>query len=235
METELDQFQIKLNYAFKNKALLLSALTHKSYCIDANSEKPDNERLEFLGDAILNFVVAEKLLINFPLEAEGTLSKKRASLVNKNKLFEISKKFELENNMLFGPGELKQGNHLNERIHASCLEALIGAIYLDSDFINVRNWIIDNYSTTDFENISDVSFENDFKSRLQEFTQKNKLGTPRYDLLLTTGPSHKPMFLISLKLNDEEKCRAEGTSKKAAEQKAAELYFSELMKIKDLI
>lgn len=224
-----DDFQKKLNYNFQNSSLLREALTHKSYSVDENKGQSHNERLEFLGDSVLNFVVAEQLLRLYPGEQEGILSKKRAALVNVTKLAEISKKFELENFMLFGPGEVKQGNHLNSRIHGSCLEALIGAIYLDSDFPTIKGWTLKQFSNVDFH-LDEEAFSSDFKSRLQELTQKHKLGTPSYEVVLTTGPSHKPQFVVALRLNGNEKTRADGTSKKQAEQKAAEIYLNELIK-----
>ncbi|MCC2677733.1 MAG: ribonuclease [Pseudobdellovibrio sp.] len=225
-----EDFQKKLNYRFKKEALLREALTHKSFSVEENKHQHHNERLEFLGDSVLNFVVAERLLKLFPSEQEGVLSKKRASLVNLNKLAEVSKKFELQNYMLFGPGEIKQGNHLNARIHGSCFEALIGAIYLDSDFETAKAWTLKQFNESDFQQEAEA-YSADFKSRLQELTQKQGSGTPSYDVVLTTGPSHKPQFVVALKINGEEKTRADGASKKQAEQKAAEIYLNELVKV----
>jgi ribonuclease-3 len=230
MKNLLVNFQKILNYKFKNEALLLEALTHKSFSVEENRGQAHNERLEFLGDSILNFLIAEKLLKLFPEEQEGVLSKKRASLVNLNKLAEVAKKFNLDEYIQFGPGEIKQGNHLNARIQGSCIEAIIGAIYLDAGLEQSRYWVLDQFTKEDFYSEVAASYSADYKSRLQELTQKHKLGTPIYDLILTTGPSHKPQFLISLKLDDVEKARADGASKKNAEQKAAELYLNELKK-----
>jgi ribonuclease-3 len=224
-----ENFESQLSYRFKNKGLLDEALTHKSFSVDDNKNQRHNERLEFLGDSILNFVVAEELIKLFPEEQEGVLSKKRAALVNLTKLSEISKKYTLEKYMRFGPGEIKQGNHLNPRIHGSCMEALIGAIYLDSDFSHAKEWTLRQFTKNDFH-LESAGNNADFKSRLQELVQKYKLGTPVYEVVLTTGPSHRPQFVVALKINDEEKSRADGTSKKAAEQKAAEIYFNELTK-----
>lgn len=220
--------KIEIEYNFKNVNFLTEALTHKSYSVEANTGKAHNERLEFLGDSILNFVIAADLLHNHKSEAEGLLSKKRASLVNQMTLSVLAKELKLQNYILFGPGEIKQGSPLNPRILASALEALMGAIYLDSDFKTVESWILRLFKNNlqSFDNqIGNIS---DYKSRLQELTQKHGLGTPTYDLIFTTGPSHKPHFVISLKLDDTEKSRAEGGSKKVAEQKAAEMYLTEL-------
>ena len=230
MKSKLEDFQKRLNFKFNDQQILQEALTHKSYSVDSNRGQPNNERLEFLGDAILNYVIADELLKIFPEEEEGTLSKKRASLVNWNKLSEISKKYELENLIAFGPGEIKQGSHLNERIQGSCIEAIIGAIHRDSGIEAAKKWILQQFRKEDFFAEVGASFNSDFKSRLQELTQKHRLGTPVYEVVLATGPSHKPRFLVCLKVNDCEKSRAEGSSKKAAEQKAAEIYLNELMK-----
>lgn len=224
-----EELESKLGYVFSNPEYLHKALTHKSFTIDQHKHEENNERLEFLGDSILNFVVAEKLLNLFPEASEGVLSKKRAALVNLNKLAEIAKKFQLENYMFFGPGEIKQGSHLNSRIQGSCVESLIGAIYQDSGFEVARKWTLSQFTNEDFYEEVSASFSSDFKTRLQELTQKYKLGTPVYELVLSTGPSHKPKFLVSLKLNDNEKSRGEGPSKKNAEQNAAEIYLKELV------
>lgn len=220
--------KIELNYQFKNEALLTEALTHKSFSVEENRDQAHNERLEFLGDSILNFVIAADLLKKFKLESEGLLSKKRASLVNQNTLAVLAKDLRLQSFLFFGPGEVKQGSPLNPRILASALEAIIGAIYLDADFQTAEKWILNlfkNIPVTIDDQIGNIS---DYKTRLQELTQKHKLGTPTYELVFTSGPSHKPQFVISLKLDQVEKSRAEGGSKKAAEQKAAEMYLNEL-------
>ncbi|MEK6627000.1 MAG: ribonuclease III [Bdellovibrionota bacterium] len=235
MKFNLKEFQKLLNYSFKNESLLIEALTHKSFSIEDNRNQAHNERLEFLGDSILNFIIAEELLKLFPEVQEGILSKKRASLVNLSKLASIAIKFELDKFMQFGPGEVKQGNHLNSRIQGSCVESIIGAIYQDTGLENCRNWILNQFTKDDFfgnvrEGELNSGYTADYKSRLQELTQKHKLGTPIYNLVMTTGPSHKPQFLVSLMLGELEKARADGSSKKLAEQRAAELYLNELMK-----
>lgn len=218
---------ISLGYSFKNESLLTEALTHKSYSVEENKNKPHNERFEFLGDSILNFVIAADLLRKFKHEPEGLLSKKRASLVNQSTLAVLAKDLNLQSFLKFGPGEVKQGSPLNPRLLASALEAVIGAIYLDSDFETAEKWTLNLFK--DVAAVDDqIGNTSDYKTRLQELTQKHKLGTPTYELVFTTGPSHKPQFVISLKLDGVEKSRAEGGSKKAAEQKAAEMYLNEL-------
>ena len=221
-----------MNYKFKNRDLLLEALTHKSYCINEKRKYPHNERLEFLGDAILGFVMAEQLMQLFPQDNEGLLSKKRASLVNQDVLAQKALAFKLETLLIMGPGEKEQESNLKPRILCSVYEAVLGAMYLDSDFAQIKRWIQKEFKA-DIERIKpDLEFERDYKTRLQELTQKLKLGTPEYQLIGSQGPSHNPEFLVGIFLNENgksvEKFRATGKSKKAAEQSAAEQLIKSL-------
>ena len=219
-----------IHYKFTNPKLLKEALTHKSYCIELNLNQPNFERLEYLGDSILNFIVAEDLFKQFPNDSEGLLSKKRASLVNQTTLNQLALNCFLADQIILGPGEKKQLSHLKPRILASCFEAIIGAVFLDSDYLSAKKVVLYHFKQLDFK-LDEVSgFETDFKTRLQEITQKFKMGTPIYELLITKGPSHHPSFLVALKLNDVEKARATGSSKKKAEQQAAEFYIDLLKK-----
>lgn len=221
-----------INYKFKNRNLLIEALTHKSYCINEKKRNPHNERLEFMGDAILGFVLAEQLMQLFPQDNEGLLSKKRASLVNQDVLAKKALNYKLEELLIMGPGEKEQESNLKPRILCSVYEAVLGAIYLDSDFAQVKAWIQKEFKS-DIELIKpDLEFERDYKTRLQELTQKLRLGTPDYKLIGTEGPSHNPEFLVGIFLNEKgksvEKFRATGKSKKAAEQSAAQLLINSL-------
>lgn len=222
--------KIEIGYSFKKESLLVEALTHKSFSVEENRHQAHNERLEFLGDSILNFVVAADLLKKFKTDPEGLLSKKRASLVNQNTLSVLAKDLKLQNVLQFGPGEVKQGSPLNPRILASALEAILGAIYLDSDLKTAETWILELLKNVPMDLDDQIGNTFDYKTRLQELTQKNKLGTPAYELVFSKGPSHKPQFVISLKLDGIEKARAEAGSKKVAEQKAAEIVLNELQK-----
>lgn len=222
--------EARIQYQFKNKKFLKEALTHKSFCIEHNSSEADNERLEFLGDAILNFVIAEDLFDQFPKDDEGLLSKKRASLVNQNTLNDLALNCEISEDLVMGPGERKQNSHLKPRVLASCFEALIGAVYKDASFSEAKKFVMAHFSQLNFKLDEESGFETDYKTRLQEITQKYKMGTPTYNLLLTKGPSHNPSFLVALILNTEEKARAEGPSKKKAEQAAAQIYLNLLKK-----
>lgn len=221
-----------IGYLFKNKELLQEALTHKSYCINDRKKLPHNERLEYLGDAVLGFVLAEQLMQIFPQDNEGLLSKKRASLVNQEVLMQKALAMKLDQLLILGPGEKEQESHLKPRLLASAFEALLGAMYLDANFTVIQMWIQQEFKK-DIEKIKpDFEYEKDYKTRLQELTQKLGLGTPEYQLLTTQGPSHNPEFLVGIFLNEKgvaiEKYRAAGKSKKAAEQAAAQLLISYL-------
>lgn len=221
-----------LNYKFKNRDLLIEALTHKSYCINDKRKMPHNERLEYLGDAVLGFVLAEQLMQSFPLDNEGQLSKKRASLVNQDVLAKKALVFQLDSLLIMGPGEKEQESNLKPRILCSVYEAVLGAMYLDSDFAQIKTWICNEFKSEIEEIKPDFEYEKDYKTRLQELTQKLKLGTPEYQLITTQGPSHNPEFLVGIFLQEKgqaiEKFRATGKSKKAAEQGAAKLLMSNL-------
>ena len=233
---KFNELQKKIKYEFRDKSLLIEALTHKSFCINENKSIPHNERLEYLGDAVLGFILAERLMFRFQTDNEGLLSKKRASLVNQEIFMNKARVYELQNLLILGPGEKEQESHLKPRILASAFEALIGAMYLDSSFEDIKKWIIEEFES-DINLIKpDLEYEKDYKTRLQELTQKMKLGTPEYQLILTQGPSHNPEFLVGIYLgegqNKTEKFRAVGKSKKAAEQAAAHLLMQELERLK---
>jgi ribonuclease-3 len=212
-----------LGYVFKNEALLEHALTHRSVEGRAN-----NERLEFLGDAILNAVTAIALFKKFPDCAEGELTRLRASLVKGDTLAKIALEMDLGNVMNLGLGELNTGGFRRHSTIEDALEAVIGAIYLDSDFVTVQTllaqWFQSRLNALD---ISDIP--SDYKSRLQEYLQSKGLSLPQYEVLRQEGPDHAKIFWIVCKVVDlnitEE---AEGHSKKIAEQQAA---YKVLLKI----
>ena len=220
----------KIDYTFKDKKVFYEALTHKSFCILESRNKPHNERLEFLGDAVLGSVLAELLMEMFPHDDEGMLSKKRASLVNQSVLAVKARHLALYDYLILGPGEKEQESHLKPRVLASAYEALLGALYLDAGFSHIQTWIKSQF-IEDIRVIKpDLEYEKDYKTRLQEIAQKDKLGTPVYKLISTDGPSHNPEFLVAISLGSDEKFKATGKSKKAAEQMAAQLLIQSLQK-----
>ena len=201
----------KLNINFKNKDLLIKSLTHKSF-----NKVNNNEKIEFLGDRVLGLVIAKKLLDLYPNEKEGILDKKFASLVNRNTCLEIAKKINLEKFIL--TFDKKRKKVIEDKVIADSCEALIGAIYLDKGF-NFTEKIIMKLWKTHIE--KSVVTQIDAKTKLQEYSLKKFKKLPIYKLISNTGPRHKPIFKISVKLIDTKSYYAEGKSKKEAEQNAA--------------
>ena len=206
----------KLNLKFKNKNLLIKSLTHKSY-----NKVVNNEKIEFLGDRVLGLVVAKRLLEIYPNEKEGIIDKKFASLVNKKTCLEIAKNIQLEKFLLtFNPKKKKL--RIEDKVIADSCEALMGAIYLEKGFSTVEKIILDLWK----KKIKDsVITEIDAKTKLQEFSLKKFKKLPTYKLISNTGPRHKPIFKIGVKLPNSKFYTAEGNSKKDAEQNAAILCF----------
>ena len=208
----LHQLEKKININFKNKMLLKQAITHKSYDKNVN-----NEKLEFIGDRILGFVIAKKLLEIFPSDPEGILDKKLASLVNKNKCLEISKKFNLNKFIMTGNKQTKS-YIIEDKIVSDACEALIGAIFYDQGIKIVEKFILDLWSN----NISSsVETKVDAKTKLQEYSLKKFKILPIYKIISTRGPKHKPLFNVSVKIKNNKYVEGSGLSKKEAEQNAA--------------
>ena len=212
MKFEFSTLEKKIKINFKNKNLLIKSLTHKSY-----DKENNNEKLEFLGDRVLGLIIAKKLLEIYPDENEGILDKKFASLVNKKTCLEIAKKLELNNYIL----RLNLGNKktlIEDKVLSDSCEALIGAIYLDKGFQAVEKIILSLWS----DKIKDSAVTQvDAKTKLQEFSLKKFKKLPIYKLISNTGPRHKPLFKVAVKLIDTKFFTAQGNSKKDAEQNAA--------------
>ena len=212
MSSSYKIFEKKNNILFKNKNLLIMALTHKSF-----NKINNNEKLEFLGDRVLGLIMAKKLLEKYPKEKEGVLDKKFASLVNKKTCLEIAKKIELEKYILTLSSKNKKYT-IEDKVLADSCEALIGAIYLDKGFNFVENFTLNLWS----ENIKDSKITQiDAKTKLQELSLKKFKKLPIYKIVSNTGPRHKPLFKVSVKLYNTKIYIAEGKSKKDAEQNAA--------------
>ena len=209
----------KLKLKFVDQKLFIKCLTHKSF-----DSKNNNEKIEFLGDRVLGLIIAKKLLELYPEEKEGILDKKFASLVNKRKCLEIAKKIELEKYILvFNP---KNKNIIIEdKVVADCLEALIGAIFLDKGLNFTEKFILNLWK----EHITaSVVTQIDAKTKLQEYSLKIFKVLPVYKLISNTGPRHKPLFKVAVKLKDTKFFTAEGVSKKDAEQKAASICYESI-------
>ena len=212
MKINYQTLEKKIKINFKDKDLLVRSLTHKSYNKEIN-----NEKLEFLGDRVLGLVIAKKLLEIYPNEKEGILDKKFASLVNKKTCLQIAKKINLDKYILTLDIKKKK-NIVEDKVVSDCCEALIGSIYLDKGFNSVEKFILELWS----ENIKDsVITQIDAKTKLQEFSLKRFKNLPIYKLISNTGPRHKPLFKVGVKLIDTKFFLAEGSSKKDAEQNAA--------------
>ena len=211
MKDKLINLQKKINIKFKNLNNLKKSITHKSYDSLNNYEK-----LEFLGDRILGFVISKKLIELYPNEKEGVLDKKLASLVNKNKCLEVAKIIGLEKFILVGNNNSK--NKIENKIVADSIEALIGAIYYDKGFEISEKFILNMWKS--FISSSEETII-DSKTKLQEYSLKKFKTLPIYKLVSKSGPKHKPKFIISVRLQDSKFFDGHGDSKKKAEQDAA--------------
>ena len=211
----------KLKLKFSDQKIFIKSLTHKSFDSINN-----NEKIEFLGDRVLGLIIAKKLLEIYPDEREGILDKKFASLVNKKKCLEIAKNIELEKYILvFNPKNKKI--IIEDKVVADCLEALIGAIYLDKGLNFTEKFILNLWS----EHIAaSIITQIDAKTKLQEHSLKIFKVLPIYKLLSNTGPRHKPLFKVAVKLKDTKFFMAEGAAKKDAEQNAAYLCLESILK-----
>ena len=219
MTLELNKLEKIINLKFKNKHLLIQSLTHKSY----NSIQ-SNEKLEFLGDRVLGLVISKKLLEKYPNDREGSLDKKLASLVNKKKCFDVAKSLNLEKFILIGNSK-KKPIKIENKIISDCCEALIGAIYLDQGFDVIENFILKIWKI--HINSSVVTFI-DSKTKLQEYSLKKFKNLPIYKLIDNSGPMHKPLFKVGVKLKNSKMFVGTGQSKKDAQQKAATLLLKNL-------
>ena len=211
----------KLKLKLTDSNILTKSLTHKSY-----DSKNNNEKIEFLGDRVLGLIIAKRLLEIYPEEREGILDKKFASLVNKKKCLEIAKKIELEKYILvFNPKNKKI--IIEDKVIADCLEALIGAIYLDKGLNHTEKFILNLWS----DHISaSIVTQIDAKTKLQEYSLKVFKILPIYKVISNTGPRHKPLFKVAVKLKDTKFFDAQGSSKKDAEQNAATLCLESTLK-----
>ena len=212
MKIDYKNLEKKINIRFKDKNLLIKSLTHKSF-----NKINNNEKLEFLGDRVLGLVMAKRLLEIYPEEKEGVLDKKFASLVNKKTCLEISKTIELEKYVLVLKSKNRK-NIIEDKVLADSCEALIGSIYLDKGYAIVEKLILDLWS----KHIKDsVITQIDAKTKLQELSLKKFKKLPLYKIISNTGPRHKPLFKVGVKLMNTNFYISEGKSKKDAEQNAA--------------
>ncbi len=220
-----------LRYRFDNKDLLKCALTHRSYVPESGDSVHDNERLEFLGDAVLELVISDLLYHKFAKSySEGDLTKMRAYLVSEGRLVGLAKILGIGDHLLMGKGEEKCGGRMRPSILADAFEAIIGAIYLDGGFKSAYKFVAEQFCTL-LKDAPKKGLKIDYKSRLQEMTQKRFHALPSYRLVETGGPDHARHFRVALYFNDKEISEGTGKSKKEAEQQAARIAL-EIMKEK---
>jgi ribonuclease III len=215
MSPDLPRLERQLGYVFADRELLLLALTHRSHA------GHNNERLEFLGDSILNFIAAEALFQRFPQAREGQLSRLRARLVKGETLAMLARGFELGDYLRLGSGELKSGGYRRESILADTLEALIGAIYLDAGMQSARERVL-VWLAGQFDSLTLVDTNKDPKTRLQEFLQSRGAELPHYEVVDIQGEPHCRSFTVECEtaLLPEKTC-GQGASRRIAEQVAA--------------
>jgi ribonuclease-3 len=211
-----DELSNKLNYQFKDTTWLNLALTHRSY------NELNNERLEFLGDSIVNFIIAEALFNKFPTSQEGELSRWRATLINRETLADMARGFDIGNHLFLGPGELKSGGNQRESILSCAMEAIIGAIYRDRGFEMVRDCILGWYKPL-IQSLTSAASHKDPKTILQEYLQSLRKPLPVYLVDSVEGEAHQQIFVVSCQVTGvKDKALGKGTSRRRAEQDAAE-------------
>lgn len=215
MNKDVSLLYKKIGYEFNDVSLLEQAMTHRSY------RGKHNERLEFLGDSILSFVIANALYHHFPKEREGDLSRMRSTLVRGQTLAELALEFSLGDFLRLGPGELKSGGYRRESTLADAVEAIIGAVYLDSDIETCRQLVLAWYQER-LDAISPGSSQKDPKTLLQEYLQARKKPLPNYSVTDTKGQAHNQIFTVECEVEGMAPVIAKGGSRRKAEQKAAE-------------
>ena len=212
-----DKLYTLTGYRFKQADLLEQALTHRSF-----SRQHNNDRLEFLGDSILNLIISNHIYQRFDAADEGDLSRIRASLVKQETLAIVARQYDLGNHIHLGGGELKSGGFRRDSILADALEALIGAIYLDSDYNQTEKIVLQLFDEQ-LQSVDASTNLRDPKTRLQEFLQAGKKNLPHYEVEQITGKAHDQVFTVSCKLDDlEMQSIGKGSSRKKAEQEAAQ-------------
>ncbi len=220
MHKPLSQLVHRLGYQFNQPVLLEQALTHRSY------KGQHNERLEFLGDAVLSLVIAEALFQAFPKTREGDLTRMRAALVKGITLAEIAQELDLSDYLRLGPGELKSGGYRRESILADALEAILGAIYLDSGMDACKERIL-HWFASRLKHITPGE-QKDSKTRLQEYLQGLRKPLPQYDVIATEGEAHQQLFTVRCTVPGMTPFVATGSSRRKAEQDAANMALEKI-------
>ena len=218
MPEDIEKLKLKINYNFKNKALLREALTHRTYAVE-NSLPYDNQRLEFLGDAVLEIILSEYIFQLYPKAKEGELTKMRSAMVNQHSLATLSRNIELGTFMITGKGEKENGGCDRDSTLSDLFEALIGAFFLDADLKTVKEFVL-KLVKKEFPDPHKLLLDLNPKGLLQEYSQKKWNEPPIYEILSVNGPDHAPTFTVEVIIDQ---IRASGTasSRKQAEIEAA--------------
>ena len=214
------EIELRIDYPFKDKTLLALAFTHRSFCNENKDVSEHNERLEFLGDSILNLLIADYLYRYLPKTPEGELSYLRSRLVEASSCVLYVQKLQLESYLLLGKGERMNDGRGRDSILADLFEAIIGAIYLDGGLQAAKRFLFKNFSP-EIDQILKTPIQN-FKAQLQDKVQKQYKEGPVYDVVAETGPDHSKNFIITVSVQGEVIGKGEGNSKKEAQQNAAE-------------
>lgn len=218
---KMKEFQTLFGYSFKKLPLLKRALTHKSFVNEKKlSQEDHNERLEFLGDAVLELSISQFLMERYPNFSEGELSKLRAAIVNEKQLADLARQFQVGQHLYLGRGEEQTSGREKNSLLADAYEALLGAVYLDRGFKKAMDVIHKHYSEL-LRDKAPSHFHQDFKTELQEKSQELYRAIPRYRLAAEIGPDHDKMFEIEIFIRNDLLGRGSGRSKKEAEQEAA--------------
>jgi ribonuclease III len=227
----LEEIQQRIGYWFQNRSLLEDALTHKSFANEMNLENCfGNERLEFLGDAVLELVISHILMERFHDCSEGKLSKMRAAIVNKDELAALARRFDMGSYIRLSRGEEESRGREKKSILANAYEAVIAAVYYDGGYAQAFKMISQHFASL-LEDVAAKGFFRDYKSRLQEYAQKAFNAIPEYTIVTEEGPDHIKHFETQVIINDVVYARGQGRNKKAAEQEAARLALERLQNV----
>ena len=218
---KIEEFEKSIGYSFNDKALIDVAFTHSSFTNEARVKTKSNERLEFLGDAVLDMIVSEYLFKNHNQRPEGWLTRTRSRIVCTDSFAKASEKFDLTKYLRFGMGEKKQGGKLKKHVKADTFEAMCAAIYLDSSYENLFSFLKKNYAKEVLEIINDDSLFLDYKTRLQEYYNSKNKKNLAYELVKEEGPEHDKTFTMQVVLGKKILGHGKGKNKKTAEQMAA--------------
>ncbi len=229
MPAELSALEKRIGYGFRAPECLQQALTHRSYTQESPEAQPDNERLEFLGDAVLGLIVSERLIAAFPGYPEGRLTQLKASLVSAVNLVEVARRLQLGDYLYLGRGEELSGGRQKKALLVDALEALIAAIYLDGGAQAAAEFVDHSILSEEAIAAADHNLEaHNYKSALQELLQASKLAPPKYRVIDEAGPPHHRTFTIELRIGDAFLGQAEGSTKKEAEQEVARQALAQL-------